>query len=102
MKYVTWCSCDMIECHKIHPNTNLYWAENQSWTFTETCYESDWTYIWFLDSETIPETNFNIVEKTEAEVNTLLTSWYWLDWESNPFVSVSNYVFTDNRPILEF
>lgn len=36
---------------------------------------------------------------TEAEVNTILSTTYWLDGESNPFVSVSNFVFTDNRPI---
>lgn len=91
-KYVTWCSCDQTITQKGHPNTNNYWNDYQSWTFQETPY-TDWEiYVWILDSDVeIPTTNFNIIEKTETEINTLLNTWY--NWG----VTVSNYIFTDNR-----
>jgi hypothetical protein len=34
------------------------------------------TYIGILDNPTIPTNDFQIVEKTEAEVNALLATWY--------------------------
>ena len=92
-RYITWTCCIVCEPHKNHPNTNLRWAENESWILTETWY-TDWTllYIGVLDSEIVPETMFNIVEKTESEIQALLDTWY--SWE----VIASNYQFTDNRP----
>jgi len=97
-RYVTWESCNICDTHNRHPQTNDYWNQNQDWTFTETWYSNGTTYIWVLDSDIIPAV-FEITEKTEAEVNTLLETWYWLDWESNPYVTVNNYIFTDNRPV---
>lgn len=105
MLYITWNEIVVNPNKKIHPNTEDYYVTNWEWVFNETKY-TDWNglYIWLLDNPTIPTLSFNfqIVEKTEAEVNALLLQWYWVDWESNPYVTVSNYVFTDNRPQLPY
>ncbi len=100
MLYVNWTAITVNPNCKTHPNSSWYWNENWEWTFTETSY-TDWTglYIWLLDNINIPSSDFTILEKTEAEINSQLLSWYWTDWESNPFVTVSNYIFTDSRPI---
>ena len=97
---VTWKPIQINPTLAIHINTFDYWANNWEWTFTETAYTDwAWTYIWILDNATIPTTsfNFNIVEKTEVEINALLETWYGLDWNSNPYVSYSNWEFIDNR-----
>ena len=93
-RYVLW-DCICSPNRNLHCNTNNYWADNQEWTFEETAF-TDWvmTYIWVLDSTVaIPTTDFNIVEKTEQQINDLLLLWY--PWGE---VTASNYLFTDLRP----
>jgi len=101
MKYILWQNISANANRNIHPNTDWFYEFNWEWTLTETCF-SDWNglYIGVLDNPTIPELpfNFQIVEKTESEINNLLETWYGLDKNNNPYVSASNYSFTDNRP----
>lgn len=99
---VTWNTITVNWWLNIHPNTWDYWNNNWEWIFIETWF-SDWngTFIWLLDNITIPTTpfDFQMVEKTEQEINDLLLTWYWADEQSNQYVTVSNYIFTDNRPL---
>ena len=96
MKYITWKQITVNENKIIHPNTENFWEYNWDCIFQETWFTDwNWTYIWILESETIPSTpfDFNITEKTETEINTLLNTWY--NWD----VTVDNYIFTDNRKL---
>lgn len=91
---ITW-NEKIIEAYcKKHPNTDGYYNTLWQWTLTETSFTDwNWLYIGILDNPTIPTNDFQIVEKTEAEVNTLLNTWYpWL-------VTVSNWIFSDNRSL---
>lgn len=94
MKLVTWNEITVNPNKKIHVNTEHFWTTNWEWTFTETEFsDGNGLYIWLLDNSIVPTTpfDFQITEKTEAEVNALLNTWY--SWD----VTVSNFVFTDSR-----
>lgn len=102
MIYTIWKEISINPQLKTHPNTWDYYANNWEWTFIETEYNDWlWTYIWLIDNPTVPtlDMNFNIVEKTEQEINDLLLAWYWADEQSNQYVTVNNYIFTDLRPV---
>ena len=102
MIYITWKQITVNPNKKIHPNTEWFWETNWEWIFTETWFtDGNDTYIWVLDNATIPTTpfDFQVIEKTEAEVNALLLQWYWADEQSNQYVTASNYEFMDNRPL---
>jgi len=111
-KYVTWKAKKINDSYYQHPNTDgrANSESNGDINFIETPYESiDGTYISIAEHEwnlpqarlnalMIKDPDFQFVSVTEEEVNVILLEAYWLDWESNPYVSVSNHEFTDNRP----
>jgi hypothetical protein len=107
LKYITWrakkINANLIE----HPNTNDRVNLETAWaiTFTETPYQiADGRYISFLEHawnitqaqldhwRTLdPAFEFTIIDETTT--NTLLSEL----WD----VTVTNFIFTDNRPVLE-
>jgi len=93
------------------PNTNDRVNIETDWvaTFTETSFcISDWRFISLVEypddctQESIDyfqklDKAFEFTFVTESEANTLLAElwpWMWI-----PYVSVSDFIFTDNRPI---
>ena len=103
-RYITWKRVQTSPTQFIDPNTNNTFNEVTNWaTFTETPYQiADWRFISVIeypDNTTQERINslmaeysaFEFTFITEEEANTLLSEL----WD----VKVSNFNFTDNRPI---
>ena len=112
--YVTYTRKQIDERFYADPNTNNWVHEQTGWqiTFNETSYEIDGVFVsWIEYADTIkpaeleyfrtldPAFNFQIV--TEADINELLKT-YGQDEENNYYVSVSDFIFTNNIPVDEF
>jgi len=105
-QYITWNRKKVNDFLYEDPNTNNRVSKETNWqtTFNETGFQiADGRFIswveypdtttqeeitYYLSLE--PEFNFNLIDETEA--NALLSEL----WE----VSVNNFIFTDNRPLL--
>ena len=113
-KYVTFKVKQInTNCYK-HPNTDNRASIDSNWDidFTETAYQAlDGRYISYvehdwalpqarLDALMVVDLDFEFTSVTEEQVNTILLEAYWMEWE-NQAVSVSNFIFTDNRSVLE-
>ncbi len=103
-RYITYTRKKINDNFYSDPNTNGRVEEETNWVtkFYETPYEVNWVFLAYVSypSETEqseveyfknldPEFNFTFI--TEEEANTLLSEL----WD----VSVSNFDFTDNRPL---
>lgn len=96
------------------PNTNNA-VQEQTWgqiIFHETAYEVDWVFVAWIeyDGRSInlaeleyfrtldSDFEFTIIE--EVEVNQILENM-WFDNANNPYITVKDFVFTDNTPELD-
>ena len=102
LKYITFTRKKINDNYYQDPNTNSIVENATGWItkFTETPYEVDWKFIWYVEFPTDtpdeqieyfrsldPDFNFTFI--TEEEANTELAKL----WE----VSVKEFVFTDKR-----
>lgn len=109
--YVTYTRKKISDTYYADPNTNNAVEERTAGLirFIETPYEINGVFCAYIDFDPLkvnpkqieyfrtldPEMNFRIV--TEEDINTLLSE-YGSD-ENGQFVSVKDFVFTDNRPV---
>ncbi len=102
-----------VSGHKyIDVNTDNTFNNITNWaSFQETPYQIDWKFIWIIDmpedtsQERIDElitaySDFKFKFITEAEANEQLTN-LWTDDNNEPYISVKDFIFTDNTPDIE-
>lgn len=100
--YITRKTINMNKDYILHPNTNWVWNyHSPSYKLTETAYNKDWMYIGIFEWDVIPQLpfDFDIDEKTEIEINSLLLDWYGTDDEDNQLVISTDWTIEDNRPL---
>ena len=105
LRYITYTRKKVNDNYYMDPNSqNTFENQTTNSTFYETPYEINWTFIAYVEypddttQDRIDEllqayTSFNFSFITEEEANELLSEL----WD----VSVKDFVFTDNIPIID-
>ena len=111
-EYILWYAKKKNDNYYEHPNTNGEFQKQVGIesTFIETPYQDvDWAYLSYIDYPDTttqtdkdnhilanPEFKFKLI--SEKKANQMLENMGFDD-NGNPYVTVSNFVFTDNRPL---